>query len=146
MSTFNKLLKKDQHYLVLMVLLAIFIVLDVEIPGPLAEIVNTLVGKIIVIVVALSFCATKQPILSALALVAAYELIRRSSSITIGPAVQYLPSEGKKSRQLSAMNQFPMTVEEEVIAEMIPQEAEPILSKPSYVPRQDKLHDAARLN
>ena len=47
MSTFNKLLKKDQHYLVLMVLLAIFIVLDVEIPGPLAEIVNTLVGKIV---------------------------------------------------------------------------------------------------
>ena len=58
MSTFNKLLKKDQHYLVLMVLLAIFIIFDVEIPGPIAEIVNTVVGKVIVVVVALSFCAT----------------------------------------------------------------------------------------
>ena len=146
MSTFNKLLKKDQHYLVLMVLLAIFIIFDIQIPGPIAEIVNTVVGKVIVVVIALSFCATKQPILSALALVAAYELINRSSSITIGPVRQYLPTEVKKSRQLSAMNQFPVTVEEEVIAEMIPQEAEPILTRASYIPRQDKLHDAAKLN
>ena len=146
MSTFDKLLKKDQHYLVLMILLAVFIVLDVEIPAPLAEIVNTVVGKVIVVVVALSFCATKQPILGALALLAAYELIRRSSSSTVGPAVQYLPGEVQKSRQLSAMNQFPVTVEEQVIAEMIPKEAAPILSPPSYKPTLDKLHDAAKLN
>ena len=76
MSTFNKLLKKDQHYLVLMVLLAIFIIFDIEIPSTIAEIVNTVAGKVIVVVIALSFCATKQPILSALALVAAYELIK----------------------------------------------------------------------
>ena len=122
MSSFNKLLKKDQHYLVLMVLLAVFIVLDIQVPAAIAELVDTIVGKIIIIVIALSMCTSKQPILCALSLLAAYELIRRSSNSNIGPAVmKFIPTEAKKSNHLSAMNQFPVTVEEQVVAEMIPQ-------------------------
>mgnify|MGYP001226501954 CR=1 FL=1 len=147
MSSFNKLLKKDQHYLVLMVLLAVFIVLDIQVPAAIAELVDTIVGKIIIIVIALSMCTSKQPILCALSLLAAYELIRRSSNSNIGPAVmKFIPTEAKKSGHLSAMNQFPVTVEEQVIAEMIPQEAAPILTAPSFKPTQSKLHDAAKLN
>jgi hypothetical protein len=149
MSTFDKLLKKDQHYLILMVLLAIFIVLDVEIPEPIAEMVDTIGGKIVVVIIALSFCATKQPILSALALLAAYELIKRSGNSyhhAIGPSMKYMPSEAKKSKQLSVMNQFPLSIEEQIIAEMIPQESASITTEPSYKPTQDKLHDAAKLN
>tara|TARA_B100001250_G_C19419044_1_gene622386 strand:- start:64 stop:507 length:444 start_codon:yes stop_codon:yes gene_type:complete len=147
MSSFNKLLKKDQHYLVLMVLLAVFIVLDIQVPAAVAELVDTIVGKIIIVVIALSMCTSKQPILCALSLLAAYELIRRSSNSNIGPAVmKFIPTEAKKSGHLSAMNQFPVTVEEQVIAEMIPQEAAPILTAPSFKPTQSKLHDAAKLN
>ena len=62
MSSFNKLLKKDQHYLVLMVLLAVFIVLDIQVPASVSQIVDTIVGKIIVVVIALSMCTSKQPI------------------------------------------------------------------------------------
>ena len=51
MSSFNKLLKKDQHYLVLMVLLAVFIVLDIQVPAAVAELVDTIVGKIIIVVI-----------------------------------------------------------------------------------------------
>ena len=147
MSSFNKLLKKDQHYLVLMVLLAVFIVLDIQVPAAVAELVDTIVGKIIIVVIALSMCTSKQPILCALSLLAAYELIRRSSNSNIGPAVmKFIPTEAKKSGHLSAMNQFPVTVEEQVVAEMIPQEAAPILTPPSFKPTQSKLHDAAKLN
>jgi len=147
MSSFNKLLKKDQHYLVLMVLLAVFIVLDIQVPAAVAELVDTIVGKIIIGVIALSMCTSKQPILCALSLLAAYELIRRSSNSNIGPAVmKFIPTEAKKSGHLSAMNQFPVTVEEQVVAEMIPQEAAPILTSPSFKPTQSKLHDAAKLN
>ena len=148
MSSFNKLLKKDQHYLVLMVLLAVFIVLDIQIPSPVAELVDTIVGKIIIVVIALSMCTSKQPILCALSLLAAYELIRRSSvNSNIGPAVmKFIPTEAKKSGHLSAMNQFPVTVEEQIVSEMIPQEATPILTNPSFKPTQSKLHDAAKLN
>jgi hypothetical protein len=147
MSSLNKLLKKDQHYLVLMVLLAVFIVMDIHVPSPVAELVDTVVGKIIVVVVALSLCTSKQPILCALALLAAYELIQRSSNYNVGPAaMKFIPTESKKSNHLSAMNQFPLTVEEQVVADMIPQEAAPILTPASFKPTQSKLHDAAKLN
>lgn len=146
MSSLNNLFKKDLHYLVLMTLLAVFIVMDIKIPDPVAEMVDTVGGKIIVVVAALSLFTTKQPILGALALLAAYELIQRSSKSYVGPARKYIPSESKKSAHLSAMNQFPVTVEEQIISEMIPQKATPILTQASFKPTQCKLHDAAKLD
>tara|TARA_A100001234_G_C12381640_1_gene282472 strand:+ start:56 stop:505 length:450 start_codon:yes stop_codon:yes gene_type:complete len=149
MSSLNKLLKKDHHHLVLMVLLALFIVLDVKIPEPVAELVDTLVGKIVVVVTALSICATKQPVLSALALVAAYELIKRSEGHSLEGVKQFIPSEAKKLMHLDAINsanKYPVTIEEEMVAKMVPSEIVPILSQPSYTPGQCKLHGAAKLN
>ena len=46
MSSFNKLLKKDQHYLVLMVQLAGFNVLDSQVPSAVAELDATIAAKI----------------------------------------------------------------------------------------------------
>ena len=60
--------------------------------------------------------------------------------------MKFIPTEAKKSGHLSAMNQFPVTVEEQIVSEMIPQEAAPILTNPSFKPTQSKLHDAAKLN
>jgi hypothetical protein len=60
--------------------------------------------------------------------------------------MKFIPTEAKKSGHLSAMNQFPVTVEEQIVSEMIPQEAVPILTNPSFKPTQSKLHDAAKLN
>ena len=148
MAGFLNLLKKDQHYLVLIVLLVIFIVFDIEVPSMAADLIDTLPGKIVVAIIALSLCTTKHPIICALVLIAAYELIKRSSegSVNLGQAVKFIPSEKKKSQALSAMNQFPITVEEQVISKMIPKEAAPIITAPSYKPMLDKLHDAAKLN
>ena len=52
-----------------------------------------------------------------LGLFSAYILIRRSSAATGSYAVEaYVPSERRKSEELSAFNQFPVTLEEQVVA------------------------------
>ena len=146
MKLINNLKFNDKRHLVLAVVFAIFIVMDIKIPDNIASLVDTVVGKTLVIMVGLSLLVVN-PLVGILGAIAAYELIRRSSNSNIGPAVmKFIPTEAKKSSHLSAMNQFPVTVEEQVVADMIPQEAAPILTPPSFKPTQSKLHDAAKLN
>ena len=138
-------LKGNQSSYVLAALLAIFIVFDISVPDPVAELVDTIVGKLVVILVALNLFFL-HPIVGALGLVAAYELIRRAERAPPSMARKYLPSEKKKSVELSKINQFPLTVEEEVIANQIPYafNTETATAAP-YRPVQDPVFDAARV-
>ena len=149
MTSFMKEIEKDMHHYVLAILLAIFIVTDPKVPTIVAELVDTLLGKVIIIGGALALLFA-HPLVGALGIVAAYRLIsqthstppplssmRRSSPLSIVPSTQ--------SQGLNAFNQFPMTVEEEVIQKMIPTTAGN-LPPATFKPVLDKLHDAARLN
>ena len=100
-----KIMKKDSHHYVLASLLIIFIVSDIRVPSFIGELVDNIVGKIIVVMVALSLFNT-HPIVGALALVAAYQLITRSQGYDA--IAKYIPSEIKKTRAMNALNQFPM--------------------------------------
>ena len=144
MKDLLKIMKKDTHHYVLAALLIVFIVSDMRVPEPIAELVDTALGKIIVIMIALSLFAA-HPVVGAVGLVAAYQVIVRSQGHFA--MAEYMPSEKKKSRVLSAINQFPTTVEEEVIAKQIPY----VFKKTSagnspYKGVQEKLHGAAKLN
>ena len=108
MTDLFKIMKKDTHHYVLAALLIIFIVSDVQVPGIIGELVDTILGKIVVVMVALSLFAA-HPVVGAIGLVAAYQLIMRSQGLQV--ASIYIPSEIQKSRVLTAMNQFPVTVE-----------------------------------
>jgi hypothetical protein len=87
------------------------------------------------------------PILAVLALFVAFDLIRRSSMTTGLDALQkYVPTEEKKSSQFTAFNQFPYTLEQEVIAKMAPiRESGSSLTQATYKPLLDNLHDASTL-
>ena len=144
MTDLFKIMKKDTHHYVLAALLIIFIVSDVQVPGIIGELVDTILGKIVVVMVALSLFAT-HPVVGAIGLVAAYQLIMRSQGLQV--ASLYIPSEIKKSHVLTAMNQFPVTVEEEVISKQIPyvfkRNAQ---GNTSYKGVQDRLYGAAKIN
>ena len=102
-------------------------------------------GRVVVIIGALSLLFA-HPILGVLGIVAAYELIKRSENTTgTGPLRKYLPTESKKNQHLTAMNQFPVTVEEQVIAKMLPRN-NASLPAPSYKPVLDSLHEAAKIS
>jgi hypothetical protein len=88
------------------------------------------------------------PILAILALFVAFDLMRRSSVSTgIDALKRYAPSEEKKSSQFSAFNQFPYTLEQEVVKKMAPiVQSGSSMSKASYKPLLDNLYDASPIN
>jgi len=143
MGDLLKIMKKDSHHYVLAALLIIFIVSDVSVPDAIGELVNNVVGKIVVIMIALSLFAA-HPVVGAIGLVAAYQLIKRSERYT--SIANFIPSERKKSKVLCALNQFPVTVEEEVIAKQIPYVFKMhAAGNIPYKGVQDRLHGAAKI-
>lgn len=106
-----------KHELLLTVLLVLYIVLNVPTPNVIAPYIDTPLGNIVVVVIALSFFTHSHAVVGVLGLFAAYLLIRRSSSATGSSAIEaYVPSEKRKSEELSAYNQFPVTLEEQMVA------------------------------
>jgi hypothetical protein len=106
-----------KHEMLLTVLLVLYIVLNVPTPDVIAPQVDTPLGNIVVVLIALSFFTHSHPVVGILGLFAAYVLIRRSSATTGSSAIEaYVPSEKRKSEELSAYNQFPVTLEEQMVA------------------------------
>jgi len=79
-----KLLLKEvkSHELVVGAILIIYILAGVPTPGFLADLVDTTIGTIVVIVLACSLFVSVHPVLGVIGLVAAYELLKRSGSAT----------------------------------------------------------------
>ena len=149
MESFSSLLKKEHMgELVLVVLFIIYLIMGSKTPEPVAGLVDTLVGKIVIFVTIIYLFMHANPILAVLALFVGFDLIRRSSMATGIDALQrFAPSEEKKASQFTAFNQFPYTLEQEVVAKMAPvMQSGSSLSQASYKPLLDNLYDASPLN
>ena len=126
MNYLNSLLKSNnRQHLYAVVLLTVYILFDVRTPKFIAVLVDSLAGNLAVagLVVAM-LCngdSTHSRVICGLGMIAAYELVRRSSLATGSYGVRkLLPSEEKKGRHFSAFNQFPVTLEEEAVNSMEP--------------------------
>jgi len=154
MQNFSNLFKKEHMgQLILSILFVIYLIMGYNTPLSLAELVDTPVGKIAVIVVALCILSTSNPILGILGLFVAYELIRRSMIKVRGGDLQsYIPSESKKNDQYSSFNQnnFPYTLEQEMVQKMTIQNNNIDVSfdgnGQKFKPILDDTHDASPLN
>lgn len=149
MEGFSGLFKKENmNQLALAILFIIYLIMGYKTPEPLANLIDTLVGKIVIFIMVIYFFMNANPILAVLSLFVAFDLIRRSSAATgIDALKQYLPTEEKKSSQFTAFNQFPYTLEQEVVKKMAPiVQSGSSLSKPSYKPLLENLHDASTIN
>ena len=149
MESYSSLFKK-QHMgeLVLVILFIIYLIMGYKTPEPIASMIDSIVGKIVIFVIVIYMFMHTHPVLAVLALFVAFDLIRRSSVTTGIDALQrYAPSEEKKMSQFSAFNQFPYTLEQEVVKKMAPIiRSGSTLSKPSYKPLLDNLYDASPIN
>ena len=149
MESLTDLFKK-QHMgeLVLVILFIVYLILGLKTPEPIANIIDTLVGKIVIILIVIYLFMHANPILAVLALFVAFDLIRRSSAATgIDALKKYAPSEEKKFTQFTAFNQFPYTLEQEVVAKMAPiMKSGLSLTQASYKPLLDNLYDASPIN
>tara|TARA_Y100000590_G_C15416378_1_gene899630 strand:- start:17 stop:442 length:426 start_codon:yes stop_codon:yes gene_type:complete len=134
-------IRKDTRLTVLAIFLALFIIFDVRPPAQLAEHIDSLVGRVVIIlfVIILLF---SNPVVGALGGIAAYELFRRSE---FSNAVQYIPSEHKKKKNMKVMNQFPKSLEEEVVQNMLPTVSSGRLPAQKFVPKSDKIYGASKI-
>jgi hypothetical protein len=113
-----KILK--QHEMVLGGLFVFFILFDIPIPNLLAEGINSITGNIIVLVCALYLFVHVHPAVGILGLYTAYELIHRSNP-GLSPIPNNTTLETRKDFDKLAANQFPVTLEEEVVKQRVPE-------------------------
>ena len=83
-----------QHHYILLVLLAIYILFDVDVPDQVKEMVDSPFGKVVVAVLVISLVYVN-PMVGALGVIAAYVLINKSGDMT-GPVHRHISSEVKK--------------------------------------------------
>ena len=148
MESYQHFLKKgNSHHLALLVALILYSILNIQTPDFLANLIDNVYGNIVVIFAAFYLLAKCHPIIGVIGLFAAYELIRRSSHSTGSLAIQrYLPTETKKSGHLSAFNQFPVTLEEEVVKQMAPLVESAGPSNLDYKPMSDETYNAMNVH
>jgi hypothetical protein len=148
MDNLSDLFKKEHTgQLILLILFAVYLIMGYDTPEPVASLVDSLVGKIVIFVVVIYLFLHSNPVLAVLSLFVAFDIIRRSSSATGISALQkYAPTEQKKMTQFTAFNQFPYTLEQEVVKKMAPiVHSSSSLSQASYKPLLDDTHDASNL-
>jgi hypothetical protein len=149
MESLNALFNKEHRVeLFLAVLLVVYLVMGYKTPQAVANVVDTLIGKVVIFVVVVYLFMNYHPILAVLALFVAFDLIRRSTLTTGLDALQkFVPTEEKKASQFTAFNQFPYTLEQEVVAKMAPvMQSGSSITQASFKPLLDNLHDASPLN
>jgi hypothetical protein len=148
MESFSSLFKKEHNAeLVLAILFIVYLILGLKTPEPIANMVDSLIGKVAIIVIVIFLFMHANPFLAVLGLFVAFDLIRRSSMSTGIDALQrFAPSEDKKLTQFSAYNQFPYTLEQEMVTKMTPMVNSGISITPSsYKPMLDNLHNASTI-
>ena len=149
MDSFSDLLKKEHRgQLILTILFIIYLILGFKTPSTIANIIDTTFGKIVIFIIIIYLFMHSNFILAIVALFVAFDLMRRSSMSTgLGALQKYAPSEVKKMSQFTAFNQFPYTLEQEVVKKMAPiVRSGTSLTPPSYKPLLDNLYDASPIN
>jgi hypothetical protein len=145
MEKITSLLNKEHRSeFVLAILLVIYLVMGFKTPDTVANAVDTLPGKVVIIVIVISLFTYYHPVLAVIAMFAAFDLIRRSSESTGLDSLQkYVPTEEKKVSQFNAYNQFPYTLEQEMVSKMVPmRNSGTSITQSSFKPVLDDLHNA----
>lgn len=144
MKNLKKLIAtENRHQIILCVVFLIYIVSSVPTPDFLAQMINTSVGTAIVVILALSMLGCCNPIVAVLGLVAAYELVKRSVHAA---HLATAPSEVTKLAQMKKYNEFPRTLEEEMVQKMAPLVNHSPAHGANYKPVLDDIQDAAPVN
>ena len=141
---------KNMHgnQLFLSALFIIYLVMGFQTPEPLAHMIDTNAGKIIVATCALALFAHSNPILGVLGIFAAYKLIISSTMVTgLGALEMYAPTDQKKWSQFPEIHRYSYTLEQEMVKKMAPIVRQDIVNtKATYKPILENLHDAVSIN
>ena len=131
----------------LLIIFVVYIVFNVQTPQPLASMIDSTFGYVVIIALFAVLAINLNPIVIVVGVFAIYLLFKRSSISTGSLAMtKFLPSENVKGQHLNAFNQFPVTLEEEVVQQMAPLQAGPSMGPKTFTPVMNNLHNATFLN
>jgi hypothetical protein len=165
-KSFDHLVSENPSQLILGVIFVLYILMNVQTPYVLAEPIDTLFGKVLVVAVAAVIFMKTNPVVGVLGFVVAYQLIKTASVSTGTYAVKhFLPSEANKLRDMQSFNEEhvspPLTatnpnmmvaksnnegaLEAEMVAKLAPLVMHGGDSGLDYMPIMDGQHSAALL-
>ena len=141
-SDFSRGLSKIE--IALFVIFIVYLAYPFQTPRYIAPMIGNPLGLMIMFVVVVFLFFYTNPLLGVLYIFVAYELIRRSALMTNTPTIiKNTPSEMKRTHDMVKMNPAKeRTLEEEVIANMVPARVAPfeaVVSDSSFQPVADKL-------
>jgi hypothetical protein len=142
----NLLKAEHRHSRLLELLLAIYIIVDVDTPRQLARMVDTTVGQIVIYLLIATMFYAAGPIAGVLSICAAYLLIDRSSKKTGSYYTNAESAEEIKMDILKNYNGFPKTLEEDIVNSMAPLVKHGSIGPSDYKPVLGKLHSASAIN
>ena len=138
-----KMMGNKQHHYILAILLAIYILFDMDVPDQVKEMVDSPFGKVVVAILVISLVYVN-PMVGALGIIAAFVLLNKSTDMT-GPVHRHISSEVKKTQHMNAMNtKHPDNLEQSVVSKMLPRSGM-LTGNASYKPTLHGLHDAAKI-
>lgn len=130
--------EKNYHQVALVIIFLVYIFLNnVKMPHVITEGVSSMVGTVIVIVVALGLLFNSNPIVGILGIVVAYLLIERSNQqMKNNTSISNVMKNEmeKMDTFFKVENQFPKTLEEEVVEKRTLHKSKPDMIGPSYKP------------
>jgi hypothetical protein len=126
---------------VLSILIVFYVLLGVRTPSMVEGVIETIPGKFGLALLVLYLVMYAHPFLAILVAFAIFILFKNTSANIMK---SYLPSEEKKMSQFTAFNQFPYTLEQEVVAKMAPVFKPGFsMEKSTFSPKLENTHDAA---
>jgi hypothetical protein len=140
--------EKNHHQLALAIIFLIYIFLNVKMPHMIAEGVSSMLGTVVVVVVALGLLSNSNPILGILGIVVAYLLIERSNQQMKSKSSVATVMEKEMEKMdtfFKVENQFPKTLEEEVVEKRTLHKSKRDTIGPSYKPLLSELPGSTSL-
>lgn len=133
MTTVKSFFKGFETYQILLtVIFAIYIIFDIKTP---VFFQNSIIGNLLVVVLAISIFMNSNPVLGILAVLGAYQYIMRSVKIKMNyPLTRYDEKEKTNVRNFIDVNQFPQTLEEEMVHNMAPLVSHAPAENSDYLP------------
>jgi hypothetical protein len=104
-KSFDHFVSEKPSQLSLGVIFVIYILFNIQTPDFLAEMVDTIFGKVLVVVIAAILFMKTNPVIGVLGFVVAYQIIKTSSVATGTYGMKhYLPSEESKMNEMRSFN------------------------------------------
>jgi len=122
----DKLVFESPSQLVLAIVFVVYIILNVQTPLILAEPIDTIFGKVAVVLIAAVVFMKTNPVIGVLGFVVAYQLIKTAGIATGTYGMKhYLPSEASKLQEMQSFNYTATTGGQDIVS---PAKAAVILS------------------